>query len=80
MAVTCCNGFEENNQCFNEAALRLFFKVTMEQQLVRLEEIAGEDLGGRGMRALIEFGELEKTCADLIAAQVIIFCVQFFIF
>ena len=37
-----------------------------------LETIAGQDLGGRGMKFLIEHGQLELTCRDLMAAKVIL--------
>ena len=35
-----------------------------------LERIAGQDMGERGMQALIKSGELENVCKDLTAAKV----------
>ena len=40
------------------------------ERFLQLEKIAGQDMGGRGMQALIEFGELERICKDLSAAEV----------
>ena len=34
-----------------------------------LEEIVGEDPGGRGVRGLIVFGELEHAARDLLSAK-----------